>query len=86
MDLDDLRRHPGGASPSGMNSSGVKFTLVELLEMKFDMLLQIAPAFLIAPALEGHAPGPCLPACSSGWLSRCAFSGSMTKAAPSWPR
>jgi Na+/proline symporter len=41
-----------------LNNSGTKLTLVELLEMKFDMLLQIAPAFLIGLHWKGMKAGP----------------------------
>jgi SSS family solute:Na+ symporter/sodium/pantothenate symporter len=41
-----------------LNSSGTKLTLVELLEMKFDMLLQLAPAFMIAIHWKGMRAGP----------------------------
>ncbi len=41
-----------------LNNSGVKLTLVELLEMKFDMLLQLAPAFMIAIHWKGMRAGP----------------------------
>lgn len=41
-----------------LNNSGTKLTLVELLEMKFDMLLQLAPAFMIAIHWKGMRAGP----------------------------
>jgi SSS family solute:Na+ symporter len=41
-----------------LNNSGTKLTLVELLEMKFDMLLQLAPAFMIAIHWRGMRAGP----------------------------
>lgn len=41
-----------------LNHSGTKLTLVELLEMKFDMLLQLAPAFMIAIHWKGMRAGP----------------------------
>ena len=41
-----------------LNNSGTKLTLVELLEMKFDMLLQLAPAFMIAIHWQRMRAGP----------------------------
>jgi SSS family solute:Na+ symporter/sodium/pantothenate symporter len=49
-----------------MNNSGVKFTLVELLEMKFDLLLQIAPAFLIGIHWKGLKAGPVFAGMAAG--------------------
>ena len=56
-----------------MNSSGVKFTLVELLEMKFDMLLQIAPAFLIGLHWKGMKSGPVFAGMLIGLLFALSF-------------
>ncbi len=41
-----------------LNSSGTQLTLVQLLEMKFDMLLQLAPAFIIGIHWKGMRSGP----------------------------
>lgn len=56
-----------------MNNSGVKFTLVELLEMKFDMLLQIAPAFLIGLHWKGLKAGPVFAGMLAGLLFALSF-------------
>ncbi|MBV6499039.1 MAG: Osmoregulated proline transporter OpuE [Prosthecobacter sp.] len=56
-----------------MNNSGVKFTLVELLEMKFDMLLQIAPAFLIGLHWKGLKSGPVFAGMLAGLLFALSF-------------
>lgn len=56
-----------------MNNSGVKFTLVELLEMKFDMLLQIAPAFLIGLHWKGLKAGPVFAGMLLGLLFALSF-------------
>ena len=56
-----------------MNNSGVKFTLVELLEMKFDMLLQIAPAFLIGLHWKGMKSGPVFAGMLIGLLFALSF-------------
>jgi len=56
-----------------MNNSGVKFTLIELLEMKFDMLLQIAPAFLIGIHWKGMKAGPVFAGMLIGLLFALSF-------------
>ena len=56
-----------------MNNSGVKFTLVELLEMKFDLLLQIAPAFLIGIHWKGLKAGPVFAGMAAGLVFAITF-------------
>lgn len=56
-----------------MNNSGVKFTLVELLEMKFDLLLQIAPAFLIGIHWKGLKAGPVFAGMAAGLVFALSF-------------
>jgi SSS family solute:Na+ symporter len=56
-----------------MNNSGVKFTLVELLEMKFDLLLQIAPAFLIGIHWKGLKAGPVFAGMAAGLVFAISF-------------
>jgi SSS family solute:Na+ symporter/sodium/pantothenate symporter len=56
-----------------MNNSGVKFTLVELLEMKFDLLLQIAPAFLIGIHWKGLKAAPVFAGMAAGLVFAISF-------------
>ena len=56
-----------------MNYSGVKFTLVQLLEMKFDLLLQIAPAFLIGLHWKGLRAGPVFVGMLAGLILALSF-------------
>ena len=41
-----------------LNGLETKFTLIELLNMKFDMLIQLGPAFLIGIHWKGMRSGP----------------------------
>ncbi len=56
-----------------LNNSGTKLTLVELLEMKFDMLLQLAPAFMIAIHWKGMRAGPVFAGMLSGLVFALSF-------------
>ena len=49
------------------------FTLVELLEMKFDLLLQIAPAFLIGIHWKGLKAGPVFAGMAAGLVFAISF-------------